>query len=317
MPTTNAPSKSAKSWLKVTIDTPREGAEPIAAFITALTGSGVEYAEQPGATSSPVHEKIIGYIVNDQNRPAREKLLRDFLTNISASLPDLGAASITLHTEIIEDEDWNKVWKQHFKPLQMTPRLVIKPTWEPYEPHSDEAVIEMDPGMAFGTGHHASTQLALECIESLFFSAGTLPKSVLDVGTGTGILGMACAKFGAKKIVAIDNDQDAVQIAAENVANNGLADIMVVSNQDLSSVAGPFDLIVANITHDILKSLAPHITRLLATSGSLILSGLLRGEQQESIRATYEHHHLILTQTKTLEEWASLLFSKPKRPPKN
>ena len=312
--TNTVPSKSAKSWLKVTIEAPSEAAEPIAAFVADLTGSGVEYTQQTDGSFQAGPEKIIGYIVNDQNRAAQEQQLSSFLADIQAHLPDSDTPRITLHKEIIEDEDWNLAWKQHFKPLRLTNRLTIKRTWEPYEPDTDEVVIEMDPGMAFGTGHHASTKLALEFIESLFFSAEHRPRKVLDVGTGTGILGMACAKFGAVEIVAIDNDPEAVAIASENIQNNDLGGIMAATTQDLASVSGPFDLIVANITHDILKVLAPSITKLLDTSGQLILSGLLSGEQLQSIKKIYQQHHLTVIETKIIEEWGAVLFTKQRQP---
>jgi len=318
MPTSPNHNTPVKSWLKVIVETPSEAADEIAGFISTLTGCGVEYAEQPAPDSSSRYEKIIGYIADDSDRVAKEAELRSFLNQLSAYLAgSLPSPPITLHTEFIEEEDWNQTWKQHFKPLRITPRLVIKPTWEPYMPSGDEAVIEMDPGMAFGTGHHASTKLALEFIESLFFSERPRPQKVLDVGTGTGILGMACAKFGADCVVAVDNDPEAVSVAKDNVAQNGLADIMTVSTQTLEAVTGPFDLIAANITHDILTELASSVSTLLAPGGNLILSGILRGEQLESIRATYEQQNLTLAETKVLTEWGALLFTRQRQASKS
>lgn len=312
--TTNSPTKS---WLKVTITAPEEAVDAIASFVATLTGNGVEYTNQPDSNSSVGHEKVIGYITNDSARASQETQLRNFLTNVRANMPEPNQAALTLHTELIEDEDWNKAWKKHFKPIKITPRLVIKPTWEPYVTEGDETVIEMDPGMAFGTGHHASTKLALECIESLFFTTTPSPKKVLDVGSGTGILGMACAKFGAQQIVAVDNDPEAVAVAKENVANNGLAEIIEVSSRELASLSGPFDLIIANITHDVLKALAPSISSLLGTSGHLVLSGLLREGQLDSIRAIYEQQHLTPSETRVLDEWGALIFVKHRPSPEH
>ena len=127
---------------------------------------------------------------------------------------------------------------------------------------------------------------------------------------------MACAKFGANCVVGIDNDPEAVAVARENVAQNGLADVMTVNTQPLKAVTGPFDLIAANITHDILTLLATSISRLLAPGGSLILSGILQGEQLESTRKTYEQLNLTLAETKVLTEWGALLFSRQKQPAK-
>lgn len=303
--------RPAKSWLKITVDAPARFAEVIAAFISTLTGSGTEQTSGGNDTAPAGREKIIGYLIDNQQWPVLERQLHDFLNTLHRQLfPDTAPA--TLRTELIEEIDWNETWKQHFKPFMITPGLVIKPTWEPYKPIQDEAIIEIDPGMAFGTGHHASTRLALELIEVLFFSKKSVPQRVLDVGTGTGILGMACARFGAEKIIAVDNDPDAVAIAKENVALNTLATKMAVSNQNLANLNDSFNLIVANITHNILTELAPDLIRLLAPSGHLVLAGILKGDQQECIKIRYADLGLVFCDEKTHDEWAGLCFTKEK-----
>ncbi len=123
---------------------------------------------------------------------------------------------------MIDEEDWGKNWKDHFKPFTIVPGLVIAPTWEEYQPAAGEAVITMDPGMAFGTGHHATTSLSLELIRRTLVENGG--QRLLDVGTGTGILGMAALLFGAKDVLGLDNDPEAVSAAEENVRRNSLQD---------------------------------------------------------------------------------------------
>lgn len=300
--------RPAKSWLKITVDAPTQFAEVISAFISTLTGSGTEQKSGIDNTAAADREKIIGYLIDNQQWPALERQLHDFLNTLHQQFPNTAPAALS--TELIEEIDWNETWKQHFKPFMITPKLVIKPTWEPYEPINDEAIIEIDPGMAFGTGHHASTRLALELIESLFFSKKSAPQKVLDVGAGTGILGMACARFGAQKIIAVDNDPDAVAIAKENVAQNNLTIKMEVNDQNLANLNGPFDLIIANITHNILIELAIDLTRLLAPSGHLVLAGILKGDQQESIKRMYADLSLALCDEKIHDEWAGLCFTK-------
>lgn len=212
-------------------------------------------------------------------------------------------------TSPLREEDWGKNWKEHFKPIRITPRITIKPSWEEYSADDDEIIIEMDPGMAFGTGHHASTRLALAFIDTCY-AQGLFSKRVLDVGTGTGVLGMACALFGASEVLGIDNDPDAVAAAEENVQRNRLAERMTVSGRDLATVTGPFDLVIANITSNVLTEMSELLCHRLAPAGHLILAGILKEQQEEAIRTTFTGlglHHLA---TNYQDEWASLHFCK-------
>ncbi len=207
----------------------------------------------------------------------------------------------------MEDEDWSTSWQQFFKPFAIIPGLVIKPSWESYEPKPDEQVIEMDPGMAFGTGQHASTRLALGLIHDCFQK--NPPKNVLDVGTGTGILAMAAVLFGAEQVVAIDNDLEAVRVATENIANNNLQYKINTSATELADIRGSFGLICANIVHDVLVDMAPAISRLLSPGGRLVMAGILRGNQEKSISNIYRQLNINLLTTAYEDEWASLLLT--------
>lgn len=300
--------RPTKSWLKITVDAPTEYAQEISTFLAILTGCGTEHSAEYKSLTPMDREHVIGYLIDTQQWPTLEKETRIFFNTLQQQFPNTQPA--TLRTEIIEEIDWNKSWKEHFKPFNITPRLVIKPTWEPYKQIKEEAIIEIDPGMAFGTGHHASTKLALELIEFLFFSQKTISKTVLDVGTGTGILGMACARFGSDKIIAIDNDPDAVAAAKKNVSLNGLDAKIGVSDQNIAALDDSFDLVIANITHDVLIKLAPILTRLITASGHLILAGILIGEQQESIKIAFTEMGLTLYKEKIHGEWAGLFFTK-------
>jgi len=165
--------------------------------------------------------------------------------------------------------------------------------------------------MAFGTGLHDSTQLALQIIERSFTecTSATLQK-ILDVGTGTGILGMACALLGAKEVLAIDNDPDAVAAALENVKQNNLSHIINVESTDLNNIKGPFDLIVANITQDVLASMAPQLISLLAQQGRLVLAGILKGEQADATTSIFCGKGLTLLESPSQKEWQAFLFKK-------
>lgn len=308
MPTATISHRPPRSWLKISILAAPEQSEIIAAYLAALTEAGVEHIGAAAAAHAKSQETIIGYLADGPGRPAKEAELNAFLENIARQFPD--APCPALQQEFIHEEDWHLGWKKHFKPCPVTPRLTIKPSWENYTPAQHETVIEMDPGMAFGTGHHASTRLAMEFIDALFAADNSLPVNVLDVGTGTGILAIACALLGASQVTAIDNDPDAVAAARENVEKTQLAGTVTVSAKALSDLAASFDLITANITHDVLIELAPAILPLLRNKGHLILAGILKGEQERSILASYTAMGFRPAGVRTHQEWAAIHFIK-------
>jgi ribosomal protein L11 methyltransferase len=166
----------------------------------------------------------------------------------------------------------------------------------------------MDPGMAFGTGHHATTSLTIEFIRETV--AGTTGLRLLDVGTGTGILGMAALLFGAERILGIDNDPEAVRAAEQNVRRNLLQDRMGVSLAPLSSLENPYEVVVANIVHDVLVDMADDLARLTLEGGTLILSGILAGKQVDNIQTVFRDRGLRLLSQERRQEWAALRFTK-------
>ena len=184
------------------------------------------------------------------------------------------------------------------------PGLVIKPSWEAYAPAAGERVIEMDPGMAFGTGQHASTRMALGLI------AARLEQDpctrALDVGTGTGILAMATALLGCTEVMAVDNDPDAVAVARQNVAHNHLGARIELAATPVAEIRGSFQLVAANIVHDVLVDLAPDLTRLTAPGGSLVLAGILNGGQEAHLVQVYAALGCRLHARRSQDEWVAL-----------
>lgn len=297
-----------RMWLKIMISTPQSLSDIISGHVAALTGSGTEIISQKNSgAESASREIIVGYLLDDANRPAKEESLKNFLHDLQANTPD--KSELVMQTELIKEEDWGQTWKKFFKPKKITPYLVIKPTWEAYTPKQEERVIELDPGMAFGTGHHASTNLALHLIEDIFLN-NSPPRKVLDVGTGTGILGIACGLFGAESVLALDNDPDAVAAAQENVKQNNLQSKITLSQKDITLVKDSYDLVIANITHDTLLLLAPNLVKKTNTDGFIILAGILKNEQEQSIMNSYDKLGLACIQTQYREEWVALTFKK-------
>jgi ribosomal protein L11 methyltransferase len=304
MTQTSFSHRPPRTWDKITITVPAIHADTVAAFVASLSESGIE---QVSASHDAGLERIIAYLAEEQNPTQIIKTIHAFLQELNKKLPPSNPARF--QQERIIEEDWNRHWKQHFKPFKLTDRLVIKPSWEEYESQPHEIVLEMDPGMAFGTGLHASTQLALLLIEESFVEKPA--KTVLDIGTGTGILGMDCALLGAEKVIGLDNDIDARIAAMDNIQKNRLDSVMSIDPRDLSALDDHFDLVIANITQDVLTILVHDILARLRPGGRLVLSGILTGEQTDTIKRVYGDLGLTLVRTKSQGEWTGLLFERP------
>lgn len=293
-------------WLKACIETDPILEDALIDYLVGVLGASVEHSVDTGNSSNLC---LNVYLKEKNPDPETQKTLQSKLaTHLEELAVIFHVKQPQLSWEYIEDQDWSSNWKVHFKPFTITKGLVITPTWEEYTATSGEQVIVMDPGMAFGTGHHATTSLSLDLIRQIF--TAHKDQSVLDVGTGTAILGMGAALFGATRVVGIDNDPEAVRVAIENVRLNRLNSIMEISQTPLQQMDDQFDLIVANIIHDVLLTMAQDFNTLLAQKGNLILSGILRGEQEENIIRVFTDSGFTFVRKKLLEEWATLHFTK-------
>lgn len=301
--------RKPKSWYKITVETPANDADTVASFLGTISENGIEQSATLSTDPQPI-EYIIAYIDNDVHRKQKTKNLHSFLSKINQKYSNEKPVKYT--EDYIIEQDWNLEWKKHFKPFNLTERLIIKPSWEPYTAKPNEKILEMDPGMAFGTGLHASTQLALLLIEKIY-SSPQPPNSVLDVGTGTGILAMGCALLGSQKIIALDNDIDARVAALDNVQKNNLENRVIISEDDLQNISGEFDLVIANITQDILIDLSQSLFKSTVPAGHLVLSGILAFEQAANIKGVFSSLGFIHHASEKKEEWESMCFKKPNR----
>ncbi|MBI5343106.1 MAG: 50S ribosomal protein L11 methyltransferase [Deltaproteobacteria bacterium] len=206
----------------------------------------------------------------------------------------------------ISDFGWAEKWKEFFLPRKVGRRLVVRPSWEPYEAADGEVVLTIDPGQAFGTGTHETTRLCLQYIEDVFDTVPP-PRRVLDVGTGTGILGIAAARLGAACVLGIDTDPKAVEVAEENARINGVADRFAATFNPLSTAEGTYDLVLANILAEILIDLKGEILSRCAVGGTLILSGIL-DEKSGWVEEEYRSEGVRLIERKTDGQWAALLL---------
>jgi ribosomal protein L11 methyltransferase len=213
-----------------------------------------------------------------------------------------GGSLLGISISPVPDQDWMQKWKEGFEPITIGSRLVVAPSWKlPGESHG-RRVIQIDPGMAFGTGTHETTRLCLEAIESCWRGG-----RMLDVGTGTGILAIAAALLApGSRITAIDVDPQAVEVARENVAINSAVDsIDVLEGQPLDFAGGAFDVVVANLTAEVIIALIDDLAGCLAPSGMMILSGILTSLRSDVERAAGEAG-LIIIERRDAGEWSML-----------
>lgn len=306
------PMNASARWLKITVACPEAATEAVSDLIGVLSGVGVDIRPLPGRSAS----LITGFFAledaaaGEGPAPAAAQWLERLIPEINGLFELYGLPPPSPNTEIIDDQDWATSWRQFFSAFEIIPGLVIKPSWEEDRPHEGRRVITMDPGMAFGTGQHASTRLALALMASCFTGpAGDAPKKVLDVGTGTGILAMAAAIFGADRVMAVDNDPEAVRIAMHNAGINRLDRTVDVSARPLAELQGSYDLICANIVHDVLVEMAPELRRLLKKYGRVVLSGILRGEQERHLEKVFRANKMHLVSAAHEGEWAAMLLT--------
>ena len=209
---------------------------------------------------------------------------------------------------LVKESYWAENWKKYYKPFRAGERLVIKPSWETYEPKEGDLVLELDPGMAFGSGTHETTSMCLELLEDAMHGG----ESVIDVGTGSGILAIGAAMLGAKDVLAIDIDPVAVRVAKENIEHNHLSDrVRAVEGNLLASSDGVCDLCVANIIADVICMFAQPLVDHIVPGGLFICSGIIKEREQDVVNALTAADYTIL-ETKRKGEWVAMLSRRKK-----
>lgn len=291
--------------IKLSIEAETRLADTLSDYLIGILGAAVEFGVDENVPGTVIH----GFLQMESCSTGQLEVLEKQVEDYAREMADIFQLPVPrVRCEIVPDQDWAKNWKEHFKAFEIIPDLVISPSWEPYSISGDERVIVMDPGMAFGTGHHATTRLCLRLLRLPVDQVRGC--SVLDVGTGTGILGMAAVLFGAAHVLGIDNDRDAVTAAGENARRNKLQDRMSVSGTSLEFVADTYQLVVANIIHDVLIALADDLARVTAENGVLVLSGLIYGTQTQNIVSCFQKRRFRLVQEEREGEWGALKFIK-------
>ena len=285
-------------WAQVTITTSQEASDAVANYLFEHDATGIEIRDAPSSNSPSV--TLISYFPTDDLIGERVQDLREFLAYLAQAEIDTQPATVTLKS--IEEDNWSEQWRSAFPPQKIGKHLVIAPTWDDIVPEPSEILIRLDPGMAFGTGQHATTQLALELLEA----AIKADDIVADIGTGSGILAIAAAKLGAKRIDAVDLDATTIPIAKNNIQLNEAESVICLYQGDGLNVLErqKYPLIVANILTKALLPMIPQCPKFLEPAGRLILSGILVQEasQIETQLRTYGFRILDTRQLKESQE---------------
>ncbi len=288
-------------WVEVEI---KATAGSVDAASNVLVEAGCSGAVvDPGLSSAseqPQPIRVMGYLPVDDRL---EERLCDIRSRI-ARFPEHGLAleSEDIAVKWVEDQEWATAWKKHFKPIKVG-RVVVKPSWEPFSAGPDEVVIDIDPGMAFGTGYHPTTQLCLQALQERIKGG----ENVLDMGTGSGVLAIAAARLGASSVVGLDADTVAVEVGQENVTQAGLSDIVRIGRADSPlAFAGQADLIVANILAQVLIDMAGDLAAKLKPGGLLISSGII-AERADDVGAAFEAAGMHTVETKRDGDWVALV----------
>jgi ribosomal protein L11 methyltransferase len=275
------------------VTVPAAHAEAVGSFLLDLGSPGLVSDDASDAVT------LTAYLAAE---PAEQlAALRAFCADLAGGEPALPPARI--QTRPLRPEDWAHNWMEHFPPLAIGQRLFVVPPWITDLP-PDRVPIVIDPGLAFGTGQHATTQSCLVLIERAVAARRVV--RALDVGTGSGILAIALAKLGVSDVWGIDHDPEACRAARANCARNGVADRVRISDA-LQAVAEPFELIVANLLSSLLIDMAPTLTELVARDGELIASGILTSEAP-ALATAFQSHHLREHDRVVAGEWTTLAF---------
>ncbi len=261
----------------------------------------IEHPEDWGKDAiTPEHYAVIGYLLHDEQTEKQLEIIENHLVRLANKN---GIICKIVYSDVNES-DWAHVWKAHFRPEKITDNIVVKPTWREYSRNHGEIILEIDPGMAFGTGTHPTTCMCITMIEK-YLKKGD---SFLDVGTGSGILMVAAAKLGAGKVWGTDNDEVAVDVACKNLMQNKISEstFNVITGNLVDKVTERFDLVAANIISKAILMLLDDIKKKLVKKGTFICSGIIEDQNSQVLKKMEQlgfHVIEILTQ----EDWVSIV----------
>ncbi|PKR85120.1 50S ribosomal protein L11 methyltransferase [Heyndrickxia camelliae] len=306
-------------WSEIMIHTTNEAVEPISNILHEAGASGVVIEDPFELTKDREDQFGEIYQLDPEDYPEEGVIIKAYLpvnsflgetveeikqsiTNLTLFNIDIGKNAVSISE--VNEEEWATAWKKYYNPVKISSKFTIVPTWEQYEPvNSDELIIELDPGMAFGTGTHPTTVMCIQALER------TVQKNdhVIDVGTGSGVLSIAAALLGAGKVTALDLDEVAVQSAKLNVKLNKVQDVVTVSKNDLlNGVESQADVVVSNILAEVIMSFTDDVANAVKKGGYFIASGIIQAKKNEVKEAIVESGFTI-EETIVMEDWIAFI----------
>ncbi|AXU50707.1 50S ribosomal protein L11 methyltransferase [Clostridioides difficile] len=308
------------NWIEVTIKTTTEAVEPITNILYEQGAGGAviedpkdflfqkkneldwDYVEEEVFKKNEEDDVLIKtYVSEEKNVMEFVEIIKQKVLGLKDFGIDIGEGSVSL--DQVNEADWANAWKAYYKPTKVGQRVVVKPTWEDYAIQEGDLIIELDPGMAFGTGTHETTSMCIRELEKYV----NKDSKVFDIGCGSGILAIAAAKLGAKEVVAVDLDEVAVKVAKENVLENKVEKSVSVMHGNLTDVIkDKADVIVANIIADIIKILAKDVQNFMKEDAMFISSGIIL-DKVEEVKESLIENGFEIVEVQKLGEWSAIV----------
>ncbi|AYD40984.1 50S ribosomal protein L11 methyltransferase [Clostridium fermenticellae] len=306
-----------KDWIEVSIFTSSEAVEAVSGILYNTGVKGVSIEDSQDIEFKKKHPGDWDYFdeslldVRDgaliKGYYKRDSKLDEYLSYIKNAVNDLekfgidkGKGLITVAN--VNEEDWENNWKKYYKPTKVGEKIVVKPIWEEYKPKNNELTVELDPGMAFGTGTHETTRMCIKALEKYVENDST----IFDIGTGSGILSISAAKLGAKKVIGVDLDPVAVKSASENVRFNNINNVNILEGDLMKVVEGKADIVVANIIADVIISLADGVADFIVKHGLFISSGIIKDRKDDVINEL-EKNNFKIEEVNIDGEWVCIV----------
>ncbi len=308
-------------WSEFSIHTTEEAVEPVCNILHEAGASGV-VIEDPSDLVREWGDKFGEiYQLSPDDYPEEGVIIKAYfpvnsflaetIDEIKETINGLLQYDIDLgHNKVqlaeVHEEEWANAWKKYYKPVKVSSSITITPTWEEYQPNENEMVIELDPGMAFGTGTHPTTVLCIQALDK-YVKGG---EEVVDVGTGSGVLSIAAAKLGVKNVLALDLDYVAVESAALNVELNRVQDIVKVKqNNLLEDVNGQYDMVVANILAEVIMRFVQDAAAVLKPNGLYITSGIIKRKKQD-VKEALIAGGFVIEEVVEMDDWVAIIARK-------
>lgn len=310
-------------WVEITINTTTEAVEAVTNILFENGAQGAMIEDPKDFDFQKAHEYDWDYVEEDifkrhgeddsvyiKTYISEEKNIAEFVETIRTRIFelkkfDIDIGTVDIFTNDVREDDWTNNWKKYYKPRKIGENIVIKPEWEEYDAKNGDIIIEMNPGMAFGTGDHETTNMCISNLEKIVKKENI----VYDIGCGSGILGITAAKLGASKVVGIDIDEVAVKVANENIEKNNVSTVMTALVGNLADEINEddkADVIVANIIADIVIVLAEDTRKFLKKDGIFISSGIILSKIDDVVKA-FKDNKFEIVDIQTKGEWACIL----------